>query len=85
MAVRGVAVTLAKDVEACHEDGGASTRARVPRRLGKHTLHVVLPSVAVSGEGLGNAPVDLAICRVEEWYGGSGDREMVQKLCTTRG
>ena len=80
VAVRGITVALAKDVESCHENRGTSTRARAPGRLGRHTLRVVLPSVAVTGEGLGDAPVDFSIGRAEEWYGGSGDGKIIQEL-----
>ena len=71
MAVRSIMVALAKDVESCHEDRGTSTRARAPGRLRRHVLRIVLPSVAVTGEGLGDTPVDLSIDRAEEWYGGN--------------
>ena len=47
-------------------DWSADTRARAPGRLGRHMLHVVLSSVAVSGEGLCNSPVDLSISRAEK-------------------
>ena len=85
MTVRGVSTALAEDVETCHVDGCANTRAWAPGRFRRHTLRVILPSVAMCGKGLSNVPVDLAICRAEERCGGAGDREMVQKFSTIRG
>ena len=83
MAVRGVAVALAEDVETRHEDRGSDARARALARFGGHAFCVVPPGVPVPGERLGDTPVDLAIRRAEEWYGGAGDREVVQELGTT--
>lgn len=85
MAVLSIAAALAEDMKACHEYGGPRTRARAPGRLGRHSLHVVLPSVAVSSEGLCDSPIDLAICRAEEGDGGSGNGEVVQEFGTTGG
>ena len=85
MAVRGLAAALAENVETCHVDGGPRTRAWAPGRLGRHSLHVVLSGVAVSGEGLCNSPIDLTIYRAEEEDGGSGDGEVAQEFGTTGG
>ena len=83
--VFGVACAVANDVVSGHQDRGARSHgARAPWRLFKEHPRIVLPTVAMSGECLGNPPVDFTVGGMEEGWWDAGDREDVEELSALR-